>query len=126
MTFPPAIPSIDPVEAERRLREGDRDGRQPLLVDVRNLDEFTEVRVAAARFIPLPEFGARSGELPADRPLFLLCHSGSRSAAATAHLVRLGRADVSNVAGGIVGWSRAGLPLVHGPLEPGEGEDNAF
>jgi rhodanese-related sulfurtransferase len=121
MTFPPAIPSIEPVEAERRLREGDPDGRQPLLVDVRNLDEFTEARVAGARFIPLPEFGARFGELPTDRPLFFLCHSGSRSAAATAHLVRLGQTDVSNVSGGIVGWSRAGLPIVRGPLQPGEG-----
>jgi rhodanese-related sulfurtransferase len=121
MTFPPGIPSVDPVEAEQRLREGDPDGRRPLLVDVRNLDEFVEARVAGARFIPLPEFGARFGELPTDRPLFLFCHSGSRSAAATAHLVRLGRTDVSNVSGGIVAWSQAGLPLVKGPLEPGEG-----
>jgi rhodanese-related sulfurtransferase len=121
MTFPPGIPSVDPVEAEQRLHEGDPDGRRPLLVDVRNLDEFVEARVAGARFIPLPEFGARFGELPTDRPLFLFCHSGSRSAAATAHLVRLGRTDVSNVTGGIVAWSQARLPLVKGPLEPGEG-----
>ncbi len=122
MTFPPGIPSVDPVEAERRMREGDVDGRRPLLVDVRNLDEFVDVRVAGARFIPLPEFGTRFEELPTDRPLFLFCHSGSRSAAATAHLVRLGRTDVSNVVGGIVGWSRAGLPLVRGSLQPGEGQ----
>lgn len=121
MTFPPPIPSIDPVEAERRLRDGDRDGRRPVLVDVRNLDEFIQARVSGARFIPLPEFGARLGELPTDRPLFMFCHSGSRSAAATAHLVRLGRTDVSNVTGGIIGWARAGLPLAKGPLEPGEG-----
>ena len=121
MSFPPGIPSVDPVEAERRLREGDPDGRRPLLVDVRNLDEFIDARVAGTRLIPIPEFGARFGELPTDRPLLFLCHSGSRSAAATAHLGRLGRTDVTNITGGIVGWSRAGLPLVHGPLEPGEG-----
>ena len=121
MTFPPAIPSIEPAEAERRLREGAPDGRTPLLVDVRNLDEFIEARVPGATFIPLPEFGARFGELPTDRPLFMLCRSGSRSAAATAHLIGQGRSDVTNVTGGILAWARAGLPVVQGPLEPGEG-----
>ena len=121
MTFQPAIPSIEPAEAERRLRESDPDGRTPLLVDVRNLDEFIEARVPGATFIPLPEFAARFSELPTDRPLFMLCRSGSRSAAATAHLLGHGHADVSNVTGGILGWARAGLPLVQGPLQPGEG-----
>ncbi|MFI5199922.1 MAG: rhodanese-like domain-containing protein [Candidatus Limnocylindrales bacterium] len=121
MTFPAAIQSVDPAEAERRLREGDPDGRVPLLVDVRNMDEFIEARVAGARFIPLPEFGERFEELPRDRPLLLFCRSGSRSAAATAHLLRQGWTDVANVDGGIMAWSRAGLPVVSGPLEPGEG-----
>ncbi|MGH2464679.1 MAG: rhodanese-like domain-containing protein [Candidatus Limnocylindrales bacterium] len=121
MTFPPAVPSIEPAEAERRLREGDPDGRKPLLVDVRNMDEFVEARVPGAKFIPLPEFGSRFEELPRDRPLFLFCRSGSRSAAATAHLVRLGWPDVSNVTGGLIAWQRAQLPVVEGPLEPGEG-----
>jgi rhodanese-related sulfurtransferase len=121
MTFPPAVPSIEPAEAERRLREGDPDGRTPLLVDVRNMDEFLEARIPGARFIPLPEFAARFEELPKDRPLFLFCRSGSRSAAATAHLVRQGWTDVSNVNGGLIAWQWAKLPLVEGPLEPGEG-----
>ena len=121
MSFPPAVPSIEPAEAERRLREGDSDGRRPLLVEVRNMDEFLEARIPGAQFIPLPEFGARFEELPRDRPLFLFCRSGSRSAAATAHLVRLGWPDVSNVNGGLIAWQWAKLPLVDGPLEPGEG-----
>ncbi len=75
----------------------------------------------ALEFIALPEFAARIDELPRDRPLFLFCRSGSRSAAATTHLISLGWTDVSNVDGGLLAWSRAGLPLVEGPLEPGEG-----
>ena len=75
----------------------------------------------ALEFIPLPEFAARFEELPRDRPLFLFCRSGSRSAAATTHLISLGWTDVSNVDGGLLAWSRASLPLVEGPLEPGEG-----
>jgi len=121
MSFPPAVPSVDPKEAERRLREGDPDGTKPLLVDVRNLDEFTEARIAGARFIPLPEFGARFEELPRDRPLFLFCRSGARSASAASHLIGQGWTNVSNVNGGLIAWSQAGLPLVEGPLSPGEG-----
>ena len=115
------IPTISAVDAERRLREGDPGGRRPLLVDVRNMDEFLEARVAGSRFIPLPEFGARFEELPRDRSLFLFCRSGARSAAATAHLVRQGWTDVSNVTGGLIAWQWAKLPVVSGPLEPGEG-----
>ncbi|MGH2512970.1 MAG: rhodanese-like domain-containing protein [Candidatus Limnocylindrales bacterium] len=122
MTFPTTIPAVDPAEADRRLRDGDPDDRTPLLVDVRNLDEFVEGRVAGARLIPLPEFGARFGELPTDRPLLLVCHSGARSASATAFLIGRGRPDVSNVTGGMVAWARAGLPIIHGPLAPGEGD----
>ncbi len=115
------IPTISAVDAERRLREGDPGGHRPLLVDVRNLDEFIAARIAGARFIPLPEFGARFEELPHDRPLFLFCRTGARSAAATAYLVRQGWADVRNVTGGLIGWQWAKLPVVSGPLEPGEG-----
>ena len=122
MSFSPSVPSIDPAEAERRLREGDPDGRMPLLVDVRNPDELVESRVAGARWIPLPELAARFDELPRDRPLFMICRSGSRSAAATAFLAGRGWSEVSNVTGGMIGWQWAKLPAVSGPLAPGEGD----
>jgi rhodanese-related sulfurtransferase len=67
-------------------------------------------------------FAARFGELPKDRPLLVMCAAGSRSAAATAHLLRNGYTDVVNVAGGITDWERAGLPVRRGPVSPGEGD----
>jgi rhodanese-related sulfurtransferase len=63
------IPSIDVAEAERRLRE---DADRPLLVDVRELTEFVEVRAPGAVLMPMSTFAARAGELPADRPLMLV------------------------------------------------------
>jgi rhodanese-related sulfurtransferase len=69
----------------------------------------------------MSEFASRWQELPRDRPLLVMCASGGRSAAATAFLVRNGYEDVANVAGGIVDWERAGLPVRKGPPEPGEG-----
>ena len=51
-----------------------------------------------------------------DRPLLLMCAAGSRSAAATAWLMRNGYSDVANVAGGINEWQKAGLPVRSGPI----------
>jgi rhodanese-related sulfurtransferase len=114
-----AIPTIDVAEAERRLRE-DPDG--PLLVDVREANEFEAVRAPGAVLVPMSTFAASAGELPSDRPLMLVCHLGGRSAAATGFLIRSGRSDVVNVAGGMDAWERAGLPVRHGPPAPGEGD----
>lgn len=114
----PDLPTVDPVEAERRLRE---DPARPLLVDVREAHEFATVRVSGAVLVPTSTFLERVADLPIDRPLLVICHTGSRSAAVTGYLVRAGRPDVVNVAGGMDLWERMGLPVRHGPLEPGEG-----
>ena len=114
-----AIPTIDVAEAERRLRE---DPSGPLLVDVREPNEFDEVRAPGAVLVPMSAFADRVGELPTDRPLMLVCHLGGRSAAATGFLMRSGRTDVVNVAGGMDAWERAGLPVRHGTPAPGEGD----
>ena len=37
-------------------------------------------------------------------------------------LLRNGFADVHNVAGGMIAWTRAGLATRNGPLAPGEGD----
>jgi len=114
-----AIPTIDVAEAERRLRE---DPAHPLLIDVREANEFEDVRAPGAVLVPMSTFAASAGELPSDRPLMLVCHLGGRSAAATGFLVRSGRSDVVNVAGGMEAWERAGLPVRQGPPAPGEGD----
>jgi rhodanese-related sulfurtransferase len=116
----PAIPVVDVVEANDRLAKAGPE--RPILVDVRNPDEFEQARVDGAVLMPLPMFAARCRELPTDRPLLLICRSGNRSAAATGHLLALGYTDAANVEGGIVAWYRAGLPIRTGVLDPGEGD----
>ncbi len=120
MTQPPGqIPTIDVREADRRLREGEP---APLVVDVREPNEFAAVRLdQGVTLLPMSEFATRWQDLPRERPLLLMCASGGRSAAATAHLLRNGFADVTNVAGGITDWERAGLPVRKGAVQPGEG-----
>ena len=112
------IPTIDVREAERRLRE---DPGRPVLVDVREASEFVAVRAPGVLLLPTSTFAARVDELPADRPLMIVCHLGGRSAAVAGFLMRTGRTDVVNVAGGMDAWEAAGLPVRHGPPAPGEG-----
>jgi len=114
-----AIPTIDVAEADRRRREA---SPAPLVVDVREPNEFAAVRLDDVVLLPMSSFAERFGELPKDRPLLLMCAAGSRSAAATGHLLRNGYTDVVNVAGGITEWQKAGLPVRKGPVESGEGE----
>ncbi len=119
MNRPQAIPALDPLYADIRRRDP---VRPALLVDIRERDEFMAVRVEGCLFIPMSQLGVRLDEIPRDRPVMLICASGSRSTGATAYLLQNGWEDVGSVAGGIDGWERLGLPVKRGPLEPGEGQ----
>lgn len=112
------VPAVDVLTAAERLA-GDE---PPLLVDVREPDEFHVVRVGGSVLLPLSTFMQQYQQLPGDRPLLILCRSGNRSSAATAHLLANGWRDVNNVAGGIIDWERAGLPVNRGAVAAGEGD----
>jgi rhodanese-related sulfurtransferase/molybdopterin-guanine dinucleotide biosynthesis protein A len=84
------------------------------LIDVRQHEEYTEAHVPGARHIPLAEVPHRSGELPAEGPVYVICASGGRSARAVEHYRSLG-VDAVNVAGGTRAWIEAGLPTATGP-----------
>jgi len=94
----------------------------PILVDVRERHEFAAIRAPGAVLYPTSSFLLRREELPRDRPIHVVCQSGSRSAVVTAFLLRNGWTDVSSVAGGMDAWARAGLEVRRGPLAPGEGD----
>lgn len=103
-----AVPEIDVSEAARLTRAG------APLIDVRELDEFEEIRAEGAVLIPLGELAERVGEVPTSATVYVICRSGSRSARAVEHL-RAGGVDAVNVAGGTLAWAEVGLPTAHGP-----------
>ena len=76
----PGVPTTDVQTAARRLTEAS----PPMLVDVREPDEFRTVRVVGSVLVPLSTFMQACEQLPRDVPLLMLCAAGSRSAAATA------------------------------------------
>ena len=81
------------------------------LLDVREPDEWDAGHLEGAQHIPLGALADRLGELPSDRPIVVVCRSGSRSGAAVRGLRQLGFA-AENLDGGLASWARAGLPLV--------------
>lgn len=87
------------------------------LVDVRSAEEFNgpDGRIPGSLLIPLPELDSRANELPADQPVVVVCHSGSRSALATQQLLKAGLGQVANLRGGISQWEAAGYPIERVP-----------
>jgi sulfur dioxygenase len=83
------------------------------LVDVREPSEFVgELRhVAGAELVPLATVLERAAAWPKHEPIVCVCRSGNRSGRAAEALVALGFADVTNMAGGMLAWNEAGLPV---------------
>ena len=86
-------------------------GEKPLVIDVRGESEYRSGHLPGSILLPLPELPARVGEVPSDRPVVLLCQTGSRSAVAASYLRARGFSQVSNVGGGMAAWFAAGLPV---------------
>lgn len=101
-------PSIAPAEARERQRRGDL-----VLVDVREPGEVAAARIPGARTIPLGQLGGRLGELDSGTTVAFICRSGARSGRAAKAAGKAGL-DAVNVSGGIMGWSREGLPVKRG------------
>jgi rhodanese-related sulfurtransferase len=100
------VKSVDPAGAVDLVNHHDG-----LVVDVREDREWQQGHVRDAKHIPVGQIGQRSGELPSDRPLVVMCRSGSRSATAAARLKKAGFEQVYNLNGGVMAWRNAGLPL---------------
>ena len=83
------------------------------IIDVRETDEFRQVRAVGAVSVPMSEFVERIGELPADETLYVICASGMRSASVVEYLDGRDYRAV-NVEGGTHAWHNAGLPVVTG------------
>lgn len=75
------------------------------LLDVREVWEYELCHLPGSTLIPLDQLPARVEELPAQRPLVVICHHGIRSRMAQQFLTRLGVNDVVNLTGGIAAWA---------------------
>ena len=79
------------------------------LIDVRETDEYAEVRAQGAVNIPMSEFVGRIDQIDLDRDIYVICKLGGRSAQVAEYLEQRG-IEAINVNGGTDGWVAAGLP----------------
>ncbi|WP_394579895.1 rhodanese-like domain-containing protein [Cytobacillus firmus] len=87
---------------EDQFKEGYRKAQ---LIDVREPNEFENGHILGARNIPLSQMKMRMKELRPDKPVYLYCQSGMRSARAAQFLHRKGYKDLSHLQGGFKKWS---------------------
>jgi rhodanese-related sulfurtransferase len=91
---------------------------ETVLVDVRERYEWDAGHAPNALLMPMSELEVMFEELPLDKTLLIICHSGSRSRTATRALTVAGYSAV-NVVGGMSAWEQVGGPLVaEGPEPP--------
>ena len=106
-----SVPELDATGVSERVRSA-----SPLLVlDVREPEEFVGElgHIEGAILVPMDALGVRLPKLAGytDREVVVVCRSGVRSASVTAILQRAGFQQVANLRGGMLAWTRAGLPV---------------
>ncbi|MEW5742763.1 MAG: rhodanese-like domain-containing protein [Myxococcota bacterium] len=89
--------------------------KKPLVLDVREPAEFTGElgHIEGAKLAPLATLPLKLAELSAHRHehVVVVCRSGGRSARAMDFLEAAGFTRLQNLAGGMLGWNQAGLPV---------------
>lgn len=85
------------------------------VIDVREPSEWDAGHVAHAELVPLATVPDRLERFDG-APTYVICRSGNRSGTACRFLLDRG-IDAVNVAGGMLAWAEAGLPIDAG--DPG-------
>lgn len=82
-----------------------------VLIDVRTPDEFKSGHVAKAKNIPLNTISKKMKSIPKDKPVVLICRTGSRSGMAARQLAGAGYENILNLKGGVMRWQADGHSL---------------
>jgi rhodanese-related sulfurtransferase len=86
------------------------------VVDVREPDEYAGPmgHIRGSTLVPLGELAEKAESLPGDKPIVTVCRAGGRSAQATQILRKAGFDRVANLAGGMLRWRAAEIPVEGG------------
>lgn len=101
--------TASPAEAIRMINHDDA-----VVLDVREDGEYRNGHIINALHIPQNKLKDRLAELDKhkDKAIIISCRSGSRSGQACAMLKKQGFDSVYNLAGGVMAWQSASLPLI--------------
>lgn len=97
----PAFQNLTPAQFAEGLRQPGA-----VLVDVRRPEEFAAGHLPGAVNLEVtaPDFGQRVAALDKNKPTYVYCRSGARSATAAGQLTTAGFAQVANLLGGVLDW----------------------
>jgi rhodanese-related sulfurtransferase len=95
---------LTPAEFCRRWPDAES-REEVVLLDVREPDELARARLPEAVHIPMRQVPARIDEIPPEKTVVVMCHSGGRSARVAQFLADSGFERVFNLRGGIDAWS---------------------
>jgi rhodanese-related sulfurtransferase len=87
------------------------ENRKIRLLDVRSMEEMSAGMLPNAEKLPLHTLPLRINDLSREDVCVLYCRSGARSAQGVGFLMAQGFDEVYNLRGGIMAWTRMGLPL---------------
>lgn len=106
------IELIDSEDLAERLEAGDA---APVVLDVRDDDEWAEGHIPGSIHIPYGDLPERQVEIPRERAIAAICSGGKRSGIAASILQREGFERVIHVTdGGVDSWRRQGRPVETG------------
>jgi rhodanese-related sulfurtransferase len=106
----PLVPTLAPAELAAWLDDPDRE--PPILLDVREPNEFAVSHLPGARRVdPDADVIKLLASLTPKRPVVLYCSVGFRSSKLAEQLLEAGASDVRNLEGSIFRWANEGLPL---------------
>jgi len=101
-----AGPALSTLEATQLINS-----RNAQVVDVRSAEEFAQGSLPSAKNLPRAALKDRMGELKKDRPVILVCNSGTTARPAAAQMRASGFNEVFVLSGGLAAWREAGLPV---------------
>ena len=105
------VERIDPGELARRVESTE----PPVVLDVRDAEEFSAAHIPGSLHIPYGELAARLEQLPAGGQIAAVCSGGKRSGLAVSILQRAGFENVVHVGdGGVATWRSQGHPVESG------------
>ena len=102
------ISEVDATQARELIDSGG-----PLVLDVREQNEWDEGHIPGAVHVPRGHLESRVERAAPDhsRPVLVYCSVGNRSAFAAKTLAELGYEDVVSLSGGFTDWKRNGFPV---------------
>ena len=123
------VTEIFPWDLEEKLQSGD----EPILLDIREPDEFKAMRLENSINVPRGileqscewDFEETIPELvkARDREIVIICRSGNRSVLAAYTLQQMGYQNVLSLKTGLRGWTDYEQPLIDDNNDPVEIDD---